>query len=175
LIDAVLPRFPKLEVAVSATTRPRRPGERDGVEYHFLDRQSFEEQIGADNFLEHVVYAGHLYGTLRSEVEDRLAAGISVVVEIELNGARAIRRLLPDAVSIFIAPPSTAELARRLHSRATDSEDEIALRMAASLVELEAVDEFDHLVVNDDQERAAEELARLMRALTGSPEPSEGD
>ena len=79
MIDAVLPRFPKLEVAVSATTRPRRPGERDGVEYHFLDRQTFEEQIGADNFLEHVVYAGHLYGTLKSEVEKRLAAGISVV------------------------------------------------------------------------------------------------
>jgi guanylate kinase len=147
LIDAVLPRFPKLEVAVSATTRPRRPGEREGVEYHFLDRRSFEEQIDAGKFLEHVVYAGHLYGTLKSEVEKRLAA-------------------------IFIAPPSVAELARRLHGRATDSEYEIALRLAASRVELEAVDEFDHLVVNDDRERAAEELAGLMRALTRCPEPS---
>jgi guanylate kinase len=174
LIDAVLPRFPKLEVAVSATTRPQRPGERDGVDYHFLDRKAFEEQIGADNFLEYVVYAGHLYGTLKSEVEQRLADGISVVVEIELNGARAIRRLLPDAVSIFIAPPSVAELARRLHTRATDSADEIALRMAASQVELEAVDEFDHLVVNDERERAAQELAALMLRLTGCPDQAAG-
>jgi guanylate kinase len=156
-------------VAVSATTRPRRPGERDGVEYHFLTRQAFEEQVGSGNFLEDVVYAGHRYGTLRSEIESRLAAGVSVVVEIELNGARAIRKLLPDAVSIFIAPPSTAELVRRLHDRATDSEDEIALRMAASRVELEAVDEFDHLVVNEERERAIEELADLIRELTGCP------
>jgi guanylate kinase len=174
LIDAVLPRFPNLQVAVSATTRPRRRGERDGIEYHFLDRQTFQAQVDADDFLEHVVYAGHLYGTLKSEIDARLAAGISVVVEIELNGARAIRRLLPDAVSIFIAPPSTAELARRLHSRATDSEDEIALRLAASRVELEAVGEFDHLIVNDDLARAAEEFAELVRTLTGCPETSEG-
>ena len=159
---------------MSATTRPRRPGERDGVEYHFLDRRTFEEHIDAGDFLEHVVYAGHLYGTLKSEVERRLAVGISVVVEIELNGARAIRRLLPDAVSIFIAPPSTAELARRLHTRATDSADEIALRMAASLVELEAVDEFDHLVVNDDRDRAAAELEALMRSLTADVQAPEG-
>jgi len=155
---------------VSATTRPQRPGERDGVEYHFLDRRIFEEHIDAGDFLEHVVYAGHLYGTLKSEVEERLATGISVVVEIELNGARAIRRLLPEAVSIFIAPPSTAELVRRLRTRATDSADEIALRMAASRVELEAVDEFDHLVVNDDRDRAASELEALMRSLTSGSE-----
>ncbi|MDX6645989.1 MAG: guanylate kinase [Miltoncostaeaceae bacterium] len=173
MIDAVLPRFPNLEVAVSATTRPRRPGERDGVDYHFLDRRAFEDRVAADDLLEYVVYAGHLYGTLRSEIETRLAAGVSVVVEIELNGARAIRRLLPDAVSIFIAAPSTAELARRLHSRATDTEDEIALRLAASRVELEAVGEFDHLVVNDDRERAAEELAGLVRELTGCPGTAE--
>jgi guanylate kinase len=154
---------------VSATTRPRRPGERDGVEYHFLDGREFEEGVEAGQFLEHVVYAGHRYGTLRREIDARLAAGVSVVIEIELNGARAIRRLLPDAVSIFIAPPSTAELARRLHERATDSEDEIALRLAASRTELEAVDEFDHLVVNDDRERATEQLASLVADLTGCP------
>ena len=159
---------------MSATTRPRRPGERDGVEYHFLDRRTFEEHVDAGDFLEHVVYAGHLYGTLRSEVEERLAAGVSVIVEIELNGARAIRRLLPDAVSIFIAPPSTAELARRLQTRATDSADEIALRMAASRVELQAMNEFDHLVVNDDRERAAAELEALMRSLTRRAEPPGG-
>jgi guanylate kinase len=172
LIDALLPRFPNLEVAVSATTRPRRPGEQDGVDYHFLDRQSFQDQVRADEFLEHVAYAGHLYGTLRSEIDSRLAAGVSVVVEIELNGAREIRRLMPDAVSIFIAPPSVAELARRLRQRATDSADEIALRLAASRAELEAVDEFDHLVVNDDLDRAAAELAGLVHELTGCPELS---
>jgi guanylate kinase len=165
----VLPRFPELTVAVSATTRPMRPGEADGVDYHFLTPQEFERRVAAGEFLEFVTYAGNRYGTLRSEIERRLAEGRSVVVEIELKGARAVRALLPDAVSIFVAPPSMAELARRLERRATEDRTDIAARLAAGRVELEAIGEFDHRVVNEDVARAVEEMARLVQAAICAP------
>ena len=166
MIEGVLPRFPDLSLAVSATTRGRRPGEVDGVDYHFLTPEEFESRVRAGEFLEHVEYAGHRYGTLRSEIERRLADGRSVVVEIELQGARAVRRLLPDAVSIFIAPPSLDELSRRLRERATESTSEIERRLEAGRAELEAMDEFDHRVVNDDAAAAAERLAAVVRLAT---------
>jgi guanylate kinase len=165
----VLPRFPELTVAVSATTRPMRPGEVNGVDYHFLTPEEFERRVAAGEFLESVTYAGNRYGTLRSEIDRRLAEGRSVVVEIELKGARAVRELLPDAVSIFVAPPSMAELARRLERRATEDRADIAARLAAGRVELEAIGEFDHRVVNDDVERAVEEMARLVQAAICAP------
>jgi guanylate kinase len=165
LIEGVLGRFPALEVAVSATTRPMRPGERDGVEYHFLSSQAFAEHVRAGDFLEHVEYAGNSYGTLRSEVDGRVTRGRSVVLEIELAGARAVRRMLPEAVSIFIAPPSVDELARRLERRATDSGEDIARRIAASRWELEAISEFDHVIVNTDVAEATEELARVVASV----------
>ncbi len=165
----MLPRFPELSVAVSATTRPMRPGEVDGLDYHFLTPEEFERRVAAGEFLEHVTYAGNRYGTLRSEIDRRLAEGRSVVLEIELKGARAVRKLLPDAVSIFVAPPSMAELARRLERRATEDRADIAARLAAGREELEAMGEFDHRVVNDDVERAVEEMARLMRAAICAP------
>jgi guanylate kinase len=118
-------------------------------------------------FLEHVEYAGNRYGTLRSEIERILAAGSSPLVEIELEGARAVRRDVPEAASIFIAPPSLAELGRRLERRATDSEGEIAARLATSRLELEAMGEFDHVIVNDDVEAAAQELAATLAEVTG--------
>ena len=165
----MLPRFPELTVAVSATTRPMRPGEVKGVDYHFLTPEEFERRVAAGEFLESVTYAGNRYGTLRSEIDRRLAEGRSVVVEIELKGARAVRELLPDAVSIFVAPPSMAELARRLERRATEDRADIAARLAAGRVELEAIGEFDHRVVNDDVERAVEEMARLVQAAICAP------
>jgi guanylate kinase len=167
LIERVLPRFPRLEVAISATTRRRRPGEVDGVEYHFLDRDAFEHRVAAGEFVEHVEYAGNLYGTLRSEIERILDAGSSPLVELELEGARTVRRTVPEAASIFIAPPSLAELARRLERRATDTEGEIAARLATSRVELEAMDEFDHVIVNHDADSAADELAAIIAEVTG--------
>ena len=167
LIERILPRFPALEVAVSATTRRRRSGETDGVEYHFLDPEEFARRVVAGAFLEHVEYAGNRYGTLRSEIERILAAGRSPLVEIELAGARAVRRDMPEAVSIFIAPPSLAELGRRLERRATDTEGEIAARLATSRVELEAMGEFDHVIINDDVGAAAGQLAATIAEVTG--------
>ena len=168
LIRHVLPRFPNLEVAVSATTRRSRPGERDGREYHFLSPEEFERRVAAGEFLEYVSYAGNRYGTLRSEIDRILAAGRSPIVEIELEGARAVRAAVPDAVSVFIMPPSFEELAARLERRATDTEDEIARRLATSRVELEAMNEFDHRIVNADEQAAAEELAALVARVTGA-------
>jgi guanylate kinase len=152
---------------VSATTRRSRPGEVDGVEYHFLSPEEFERRVGDGDFLEHVEYAGNRYGTLRSEIERILAKGSSPLVEIELAGARAVRRDVPEAASIFIAPPSLAELGRRLERRATDTEGEIAARLASSRVELEAMGEFDHVIVNEDVEAAAQELADTIAEVTG--------
>jgi guanylate kinase len=152
---------------VSATTRRMRPEEVDGRDYHFLTPEEFERRVEAGDFLEHVTYAGSRYGTLRSEIERILSQGRSPLVEIELEGARAVRRAVPDAVSVFIAPPSFRELIRRLETRATDSRDEIAERLRASRVELEAMHEFDHRIVNADAERAVEELADVIREATG--------
>lgn len=166
LIEGVLPRLPCLEVAISATTRRIRPGERDGVHYHFLDPADFERRVAAGEFLEHVVYAGNRYGTLRSEIDRILAAGRAPIVEIELAGARAVRASIPGAVSVFISPPSLEELHARLARRATDTAEEIAARLETSRVELAARDEFDHTVVNRDIPAAIDDLeAVVTRAL----------
>jgi guanylate kinase len=149
-----------------------RPGEVDRVDYHFLSPEEFERRVRRGDFLEHVAYAGHRYGTLREEVERALAEDRSVVVEIELRGAREVRRLLPHAVSIFVAPPSLGELARRLEHRATEGRDELEERLAVGAWELEAMDEFDHRIVNEDVDTAAEELARIVAAET-APEPEQ--
>lgn len=146
-----------------------RPGERDGVQYHFFSEDDFVRRVAAGEFLEHVTYAGNRYGTLRSEIDRILATGRSPLVEIELAGARAVRRAMPEAVSVFIAPPSLDELARRLEARATDTRGEIAARLATSRVELEAMGEFDHRIVNADVPVATEELARVVEEVTGVP------
>lgn len=167
LIAGVRETYPELEVAISATTRPRRPGERDGVEYHFLSADDFEHRVAQGEFLEHVEYAGNRYGTLRSEIDSRTQENRSVVLEIELAGARAVRKLLRDATSVFIAPPSVEELERRLERRATDSEADIARRVAVSRWELEAAEEFDFVIVNADIRRATEELKGVVAGLLG--------
>jgi guanylate kinase len=154
-------------VAVSATTRRARPGERDGREYYFLGAGDFERRVEAGDFLEHVTYAGNRYGTLRSEIDRIQSAGRSPVVEIELAGARAVRGTIPGAVSIFIMPPSLEELANRLEHRGTDSEGEIAARLETSRVEVEAMDEFDHRVVNGDLDEATEAFAGIVARVTG--------
>lgn len=168
LIRRMVDEFPFLRTATSATTRPMRPGEEDGREYHFLSEDDFLARVARGNFLEHVVYAGNRYGTLREEVERHLANGDSVVLEIELRGARAMRDALPDAVSIFIEPPSMHELIRRLRARDTEEEAEIQARLAESLVELGASEEFTYKVRNDDLEAASAELARIVDTVTRS-------
>ncbi len=144
-----------------------RPGEVDDFDYHFLTPREFARGVAAGEFLEHVEYAGNCYGTLRREVDAHLAAGRSVVVEIELKGARAIRSMLPDAVTVFIAPPSMSELARRLEDRNTDSAGEIAARLEVSKRELAAMGEFDHRVVNDDLDTATDALADVIAREIG--------
>lgn len=137
------------------------------MHYHFLTPADFEARVQAGDFLEHVAYAGNRYGTLRSEIHRIIAAERSPVVEIELAGARAVRAMMPDAVSIFIAPPSRQELSARLERRATDTEGEIAERLRTSDIEFAARHEFDHVVVNEVIELAVDDLARILAAAIG--------
>lgn len=162
IIGLVCRRLQHIARAVSCTTRSPRPGEVDGREYHFVDRHAFEEAVRAGKFLEWVLYSGNLYGTLHAEVEDRLAAGEDVILEIELTGARAVRAGLPQSVAVFIAPPSMAELHDRLRGRGTDSDADIARRLHIAETEVAAAHEFDHIVVNDDAERAAAEVVAII-------------
>lgn len=164
VIARVLESLDGLSLSVSATTRSPRPGEVDGVQYHFLSRDEFERAVGEGRFLEWVEYGGNLYGTLRSDVESRLAEGNDVVLEIELQGARNVRRALPEAELIFIAPPSFGDLVARLRGRGTESEDAIAARLRIARDEVAAAREFDHVVVNDEADRAAREVAELIVA-----------
>ena len=159
LIRALIERRGDLEVAISATTRPQRPGEEDGHDYYFLTEEEFLARIEAGDFLEHVVYvSGQRYGTLRSEVARIHATGRSVVLELETKGARAVRDAEPSAVTIFIAPPSFAELERRLRERATESSGEIDERLELAREQMQEADDFDYVVMNDDVERAVREL-----------------
>jgi guanylate kinase len=163
LIRRLVGRRPDLEVAVSATTRPRRMGEVDGRDYHFLDDPEFDERLRDGDFLEHVPYvSGHRYGTLHSEVERIVAAGRSCVLELETAGARRVKELRPETLTVFVTVPSFAELERRLRARATESAGEIDERLALARQQTEEADEFDHVVVNDDVERAVDRLDELI-------------
>jgi guanylate kinase len=148
--------------AVSATTRRPRPGEVDGVDYHFLDRPAFARAAANGEFLEWVEYSGNMYGTLRREVDDKLARGLDVILEIELQGARAVHGAMRDAVTIFVTPPSLAELRARLQGRATEGDDSIASRLRIAETEVAAASEFDFVVVNDEAEQAAARLAAII-------------
>jgi guanylate kinase len=167
LIRTLRERVPELELSVSATTRPPRPGERDGVDYHFLSDAEFERRVRAEEFVEHATYSGRRYGTLRSELDRRTRAGVPVVLEIEVQGARQIAETLPEAVRIFIAPPSRDALRARLVGRGTDDPAEVAARMEAAEAELAAQPEFRHVVVNDRLEEAVDELAGIVSAEIG--------
>jgi len=163
LIERLLERIPDLELSVSATTRPPRSGEVDGRDYHFLTDDEFERRVEAGDFLEHATYSGHRYGTLREEVERRLEQGRSVVLEIEVQGARQVRDAMPEAVQIFIAPPDREALRSRLEGRGTDSAAAIERRLRTAEIELEAQGEFPHVVLNDEVQKAASELEGLVR------------
>jgi guanylate kinase len=167
LIRTLRERLPELELSVSATTRAPRPGERDGVDYHFLSDADFQRRVDAGEFVEHATYAGRRYGTLRSELERRTAAGRPVVLEIEVQGARQVRETLPEAVQVFVAPPSLEALRARLVGRGTDDPETVAARLAVAREELSARDEFGHVVVNDRLEDALAELERIVRGTLG--------
>lgn len=169
LITMLLERVPDLELSVSATTRPPRQGEVDGRDYHFLTPEEFDRRIAEEDFLEFATYSGNRYGTLRSEVRRRLDAGRSVVLEIEVQGARQVRAAMRESVQVFISPPDAAVLRRRLEGRGTDSAEAIDRRLDVAAQELAAQDEFDHRVVNDDLDRAADALEGIVRAELGMP------
>jgi len=168
LIAELLKRVPGLELSVSATTREPRQGEVDSRDYHFLDRDEFDRRAREGRFLEHATYSGNRYGTLRSEVERGLARGRSVVLEIEVQGARQVRAAMPESVQVFIAPPTPGALRERLEGRGTDSADDIGERLRTSELELAAQEEFPHVVVNDRIERAATGLERIVREELGA-------
>jgi guanylate kinase len=164
LIRLLLDRFPRMKLSVSATTRDPRPGEQDGVDYHFLSQDEFQERIDRDEFLEWAEYAGNRYGTLRSELE---RDAHPLVLEIEVQGARQVRARVRDAVSVFIAPPSEEALRTRLVGRGSDSPEQVERRLETAWRELAARDEFDHVVVNDDLDAAVEELSKLVASIYG--------
>jgi guanylate kinase len=167
LIAELRRRVPGLELSVSATTREPRDGETDGRDYHFLSREEFDRRAREGEFLEHATYSGNRYGTLRSEVEERLAAGRSVVLEIEVQGARQVRAAMPESVQVFITPPDAAALRERLERRGTDSAPDIDERLRTAELELAAQEEFQHVVVNDAVTPAAERLEEIVRVELG--------
>jgi guanylate kinase len=164
LIRTLRERLPELELSVSATTRAPRLGEQDGVDYHFLSDADFQRRVDTGDFVEHAVYSGRRYGTLRSELERRTAAGHPVVLEIETQGARQVRTTLPEAVQVFIAPPSLDALRTRLIGRGTDDDAEVAARLRVATQELAAQGEFGHVVINDRLEDAVAQLVAIVAA-----------
>src|SRR5690606_27381417 len=159
-----LPQIDDIYYSVSATTRAQRPGEVDGQNYHFLTRERFEELLENDGLLEYAEYVGDLYGTPKAPVEEALSQGRDVLLELELVGARKVKARVPEAVMVFIAPPSMSELERRLRGRGTDTEEKIQKRLARAREEIRAMREFDYVVVNDDLYSAALDFVSIIRA-----------
>ena len=178
LVRALLARHPELWLSISATTRSPRTGEVEGEHYVFLTPERFEQRVAEGGFLEWASFAGNRYGTPRDAVEAKLAAGRPVLLEIELEGARQVRRSFPAGLQLFVAPPSFPELERRIRGRGTDSEEAIQRRLARAREELAAATEFDAVLVNDDLEATGLELERLMGlgpTHTGSQAPGASD
>jgi guanylate kinase len=162
VITALRRTHPEIWVSVSCTTRAPRPGEVEGVQYYFVDRERFAGMVEADELLEHAEFAGNCYGTPRQAVLDHLAGDVPTLLEIELEGARQVRRSMPDARFVFLAPPSLDVLVQRLAGRGTESADAVVARLERAHVELAAEQEFDEVIVNNDVEQAARELAALI-------------
>ena len=165
LIRASLEAVPELAYSVSATTRTPREGEVDGHDYIFLSRKEFEIWIDEDRFLEWAEYSGNLYGTPEQKVEEYLRNGRSVILEIELQGARKVREKRPDAVMVFVRAPSLEETRKRLEGRATEDDKALEARMTTALKEVEARSEFDYEVVNAEREQARKGIIRIMRSI----------
>ncbi|MGI8727383.1 MAG: guanylate kinase [Solirubrobacterales bacterium] len=164
LMRELCEQVPEVELSISATTRDPRRGEEDGTDYHFLSREEFDRRVAESEFLEWATYSGNRYGTLRREVERRVDQGAPVVLEIEVQGARQVRETMPEAVRIFIEPPDPEVLRERLEGRGTDGTDVIERRLEEARKELRAADEFSHRVTNDEVDRAANELAGIVRS-----------
>lgn len=164
LVKALLERLAGISVSVSHTTRAPRPGEQDGVDYHFIDKAEFEQLVAAGDFLEHARVFDNYYGTRRATVESRLEAGEDVILEIDWQGARQVFEAFPQAVKVFILPPSREALYQRLTGRGQDSEAVITRRMRDAVSEMRHFDEYHYLIFNDDFDTALAELEALLRA-----------
>jgi guanylate kinase len=162
-------RHPHVWLSVSVTTRRPRPGERDGVEYHFVDQAEFDRLVETGELLEHDAHLGASYGTPRRPVEEQLTTGVPVLLEIDMEGARQVRATMPDAQLVFLAPPTFDELARRLVGRGTEDPAKVRVRLDRARIEMAAEDPFDVVIVNDDVERAADALVALM-GISSTPE-----
>lgn len=163
LVNALLQSVPNLEVSISHTTRPKRPGEKDGVDYYFVGEAQFTELLGQQVFLEHAQVYGYHYGTSRQWVAEKLQQGIDIILEIDWQGALQIRQLLPEAIGIFVLPPSWETLQARLRERAQDNEAVIARRMAKARDEIVHCYEYNYLVVNDNFAKALADLSAILR------------
>ena len=175
LLDALVRQDPALRVSISHTTRPRRAAEQNGVHYHFVDSASFAAMRDAGEFLEWARVFGHAYGTSRRMVADAFAAGRDVVLEIDWQGAKQVRQRWRNPVSIFVLPPSRQALLGRLQRRGQDAPGVIATRMAQAVAEISHHDEFEHIVVNDDFERALGDLRGIVRATRDGVALGRGD
>ena len=164
VLKALLERRPNVYFSVSATTRDPRPGELDGIHYHFMDVESFRKWISMDQFLEYAEYVGNFYGTPKRFVDEAMDQGKDVILDIEVQGAIQVTSKRPDTVRIFIAPPSWAELERRLTERGTDSKDKIQKRLLRAKVEFQTAHTYDYFVINDTVENAVRELDAIMTA-----------
>lgn len=164
LAQALVERRRDTVFSLSATTRPPRPGERHGVDYEFVDEAGFESLVATGELLEWAVVHGRRYGTLRRGVADALAAGKTVLLDIDVQGARDLRTTLPEAVLIFVLPPSAAEMLRRIQNRSSESRDELATRLRTALAEIDQVSEFDYVLVNDDFEDTMRDLEVILEA-----------
>ena len=163
LIDALLKEDPKLKLSISYTTRAPRPGERNGREYHFVDEKTFLGMLERGEFFESAEVHGNRYGTAQSVIREALARGQDLVLEIDWQGAQQVRRLLPEAIGIFILPPSVAELERRMRSRGQDSDEVIRRRMASAEEEISHSPEFNYVIINKDFDEAKRDLQAIIR------------
>ncbi len=169
LVKALLEKYDNYALSISMTTRAPREGERDGVEYFFTTRERFEETIRQNGLIEYAPYCGNYYGTPRAYVEEQMALGKNVILEIEIQGALKIKKKFPESLLIFITPPSAGELKRRLEGRGTESAEVIAKRLARAAEESEGIEAYDYVVVNDRLEECVEEIHRLVDAARRAP------
>lgn len=169
LVKGLLRKYDNYVLSVSMTTRAPRQGERNGVEYFFTDKQDFEEAIKNDGLVEYASYCGNYYGTPKAFVEEQMAAGRNVILEIEIQGALKIKERFPESLLIFVTPPSAQELKHRLEKRGTETPEVIARRLARAVEESEGIEAYDYIVVNDDLETCIDEIHRLTDAARRAP------
>lgn len=169
LVKKLLQTYDNYALSISMTTRQPRTGERDGVEYFFSDKENFEKKIAENGFIEYATYCDNYYGTPKAYVEEQLAAGKDVILEIEIQGALKVKEQFPESLLLFVTPPSAAELERRLVGRGTETPDVIQKRLARASEESEGMDAYDYIVINDDLDLCVEELHEIVNAARMAP------